>query len=114
MTGCLFVYSSFILGALGPTEAPFHNPKTLDDTTGVRLRPEASKSFFLASSCASSSFYFSGPVTAFLIHLLQLTSSHAPDYTSFFILSQPCQPPVLGNPSDDVDPSSPSPSPLPL
>ena len=52
-----FVYFSFFfLGVHGPAEAPFDIPRTLTDTLGARLKPEASNTSFLASSCASSSF----------------------------------------------------------
>ena len=36
----------FHLGALGPAEAPFDNPETLDDTMGMRLRPGVPNLFF--------------------------------------------------------------------
>ena len=55
--GCLFcLFFFFFVGALVSAETlPWDNPETLDMTTGS-FRPEASISFFLASSCASSSF----------------------------------------------------------
>ena len=51
---CLFFF--FFVEALVSAEAPpWDNPETLDAAIGP-FRPEASNSFFLASSCASSSF----------------------------------------------------------
>ena len=53
--GCLFCFFFFFFsGALVSAETPpWENPETLDVTIEP-FRPEASNSFFLASSCASS------------------------------------------------------------
>ena len=55
--GVSFAYFFFfLLGVPGSAEAPFDNPETLDGTTGMRLRPKASNSFFMSLSCVSSYF----------------------------------------------------------
>ena len=54
--GVFFVYSSSSFWVHWPSWSTLDNPETLDNNMAVRLRPEVSKSFFLASSCASSSF----------------------------------------------------------
>ena len=106
---CFFFF--FFLGALGSPEAPMDIAEALTDTSGAK--PEASNISFLASSCASSSFFWAlapGSPT----HLSQLTSGPAPACTSSPTPFQPYQPPVPGSPTDDKDLSCLQTSPLPV
>ena len=107
-----FSFSFWVCLAL--LKNPLTSPGTQTDTLGARLKPKASNTSFLASICASSSFYFSDLVPAFLFHLSQLTSSPAPACTFSPTPSQLYQPSVPGSPADDTDIACPPPSPLPV
>ena len=99
-----FLLILFLLfGAPGSTEAPLHNPETLEVTTG----PFRSK--------ASTLSYFSDLVQTSINYLLHLPSgqtNHRPNYSYCLSSFQHPLPPGLGNYTSDAASLFPPPTPL--